>query len=291
MKEEIVTRITTEIIASLEKGVIPWQRPWKGGGLPRNFVTKKVYRGFNLCILDNKEFASRDWITFNQARDLGGTVKKGEHGTAILFWKWREKEEKGEKVKIPVIRYYTVFNVTQCEGLEIEATPQVAPVCDVSACDEVIGAYLKRDGTLTLEHGGARAFYAVEKDLVKLPPRESFHRAEGYFTTAYHELCHSTGHPKRLNRESLSKHASFGSEDYSKEELIAELGASFLAGHMGINIPEIKDNAAAYLGGWLKVLKESPRILIEAGSQAQKACDLILGHTFDEAEEGQKVTE
>lgn len=275
--------ITSRIVKQLESGTAPWHKPWKvsgKNGLPRNVVSGKEYRGINLWILLSSGFASPHWLTFRQARELGGHVRQGEAGLPVVYWKssTREVQDGDETIEKPSVlcRYYTVFNVEQCEGLRIQPVepahnqPQVQPI---DACEQVISAWL---GKPTIKHGGNHASYSKALDCVQMPERDRFSSAEEYYSTLFHELTHSTGHPTRLNRSSLTDFERFGDQNYSREELVAEMGAAFLAGSCGIENRTI-NNSAAYLANWLGALKNDSRMVLVAASQAQKAADLILG--------------
>lgn len=234
--------ITQTVIERLEAGVIPWKRSWTGGGHPRNLISRKPYRGINPFILGCMGYAQRDWITFRQARELGGSVRKGEKACPVVFWNWTEKEDKetGKKTRVPFLKYYNVFNVEQCEGLEKEienlaVNRDSEPAQD---CAELVSDFLARDGKLKIEHQGARPCYCPGTDQIRMPEFSHFTSREAYHGTLFHELVHSTGAESRLGRFSNTEPQGFGSEEYSKEELIAEMGAAFLC------------SASAGNGGW-----------------------------------------
>ena len=268
--------ITDRVIEALKQGKVPWHKPWDGeAGKPRSLVSKKAYRGINLFMLSMSEFSSPYWLTFKQAKKLGGHVKKGQHGSPCIYWNWVEKEneETGKTRKIPFLRCYTVFNVEQCEGIEVPKIEPVQKHNPIEACELVIENMPNRP---EIRHQGHRAFYKPSSDYVQLPAKDSFYTAEGYYDTMYHELVHSTGHKSRLARPEIMNCTSFGSEPYSKEELVAEMGAAFLAGHTGIENRTL-DNSASYLRSWLRRFEQDNRLIVMAGAQAQKAADYILG--------------
>jgi antirestriction protein ArdC len=280
--------ITERIIQQLEAGVAPWQKPWRvrgKGGLPRNLVTGREYRGINVWILLSSGYSSQSWLTFKQARELGGHVRHSETGLPVVYWKFgtREIQDGDEIIEKPSVlcRYYTVFNVEQCEGLRIQAAqpvedqPQPPPI---EACEQVVAGWL---GKPMIRHGGDCASYSKVLDLVQMPERSCFDSVEEYYSTLFHELTHSSGHPTRLNRTTLMDFERFGDHNYSREELVAEMGAAFLAGYCGIE-NRIIGNSAAYLAIWLGVLKNDSRMLLVAAGQAQKAVDLIFGVTLSE---------
>ena len=280
-KMDVYGIITERILDQLEKGVVPWRKPWTTAGVvPTNLVSKKEYRGINVWVLMSQNYGSPYWVTYNQAKKLKGHVKAGEKGTPVVFWKWIEKEEKdketGEKKtkRFPFLRYYTVFNVEQTEGIDESKIPQVEKkeIDPIECCESVVEGMPNRPHII---HGGGSASYSPMLDTVQMPQRNQFHSAEGYYCTLFHELSHSTGHESRLNRKTINVTASYGSEDYSKEELVAEMSAAFLSGHCGIE-NEVIDNNAAYIAGWMKAIADDKKLVVMAAAQAQKSADYIL---------------
>jgi len=274
--------ITQRIIQQLESGTAPWHKPWRArgkSGLPRNLVSGREYRGINVWILLSSGYASPHWLTFRQARELGGHVRQGEVGQPVVFWKFgrREVQEGDGIIEKPSVlaRYYKVFNVDQCAGLgvqpaqPIEDQPEAKPI---ETCEQVVAGWL---GKPTIRHGGDCASYHKVLDCVHMPEKSCFDSGEEYYSTLFHELTHSTGHPTRLNRSTLMDFERFGDHNYSREELVAELGAAFLAGYCGIENRTI-NNSAAYLASWLDALKNDARMVLIAAGQAQIAADLIL---------------
>jgi antirestriction protein ArdC len=281
MKNPAYDRITDRITALLEQGTVPWQKPWKARtGLPRNFVSKHPYRGINVFLLLAMMYESPFWLTFRQVSQLGGSVRKGEKACPVVFWKQTTTEDKesSEQKKKYLLRFYHVFNVSQCDGLKIGTAPVQE---NVIAKPEEIVAQMPQPPIL--KHGMTHAYYSPHEDCVGLPPRERFERTEDYYSTVFHELVHSTGHEKRLKRSTLAEKSGFGSNPYCKEELIAEMGAAFLCGLAEIGERTI-DNSAAYLNGWLEQLRQDKMLIVQAAAQAQKAADFILGRTFAESE-------
>jgi antirestriction protein ArdC len=277
--------ITDRIIQQLESGTAPWHKPWKlhgSSGVPRNLITGHEYRGINLWILLSSGYGSPYWLTFRQAKELGGHIRKGEKGLPVVFWKFGTREiQDGDAVmqKSTVLcRYYTVFNCDQCEGLraqpvqEITGQPQVN---SIEACEQVISGWHAKP---VIHEEANCACYSKVLDQVAMPDRTCFENAEGFYSTLFHELVHSTGHPARLNRSTLTDFERFGDESYSREELVAEMGAAFLSGYCGIE-NRIIGNSAAYLASWLKVMKSDSRLVVIAAGQAQKAADMILGRS------------
>lgn len=265
--------ITGKIIAELEKGKIPWQKPWNAGQI--NLVSKKAYTGINPLLLsieaENKGYKSPYWLTFNQIKKLNGKLVKGSKACQVVFWLVKEsEEEEGKKArKSFILRYYNVFNTDCVEGLTLPETNTPAVILEA---EEIIKNF---KDCPKLTEGGNSAFYSPSSDTVNLPTRNSFDSEEGYYSTFFHELIHSTGHESRLARHTSNEKHNFGSESYAKEELVAELGASFLVSKAGLEL-SIK-NHAAYIQSWLKALKNDSRMIISAAGQAEKASSYILG--------------
>ena len=271
--ETIYEMVTQRIIEQLEAGVIPWRKPWVNGGAV-SWKTQKAYRGINTMLLDEGEYA-----TFKQVTEAGGKVKKGAKSNIVVFWKWLEKEnEAGEIEKIPLLKFYRVFEInTQCEGLESKRKTGTFENSTIERCEEIFKGYIDSP-TYSWERQGA--WYKPSQDHVNVPPIKDFPKVEEYYSTLFHEMVHSTGHKDRLNREGVTGQIAFGSETYSKEELVAELGASMLCGVARIDNSTL-ENSASYIASWLKKLKEDKRLLVTAGGQAQKAVDMILGVTWE----------
>jgi len=278
--------VTDKIVAMLEAGVVPWRRPWTSAGLPRNLVSKKPYRGINHFLLSASMYVSPFWLTLKQANELGGSVRKGEQSTAIVFWKVDQKQnetddaDNEETQRRFVLRYYRVFNLEQCDlpQARLDKLPKVethdhAPI---DAAELIVANMPQRP---ELETAGSKAFYSSLTDRVTMPPRELFTTAEEFYATLLHELCHASGHQKRLARETITEAAPFGSATYSKEELCAEMGSAFLCAEAGIS-PVVIENQAAYVAGWLSKLRDDRKLLVYAAAQAQKAADFILGRQF-----------
>jgi antirestriction protein ArdC len=276
--------VTASIIKQLESGVAPWRKPWRTE-TPANLVSKKEYRGINIFLLASQGYGSRYWLTYLQAQALGGIVKKSQHGSKVVFWRIseyrREETEETENHKSILLRYYTVFNLEQCEGIKSpEPSPTISPI---EQCESIVKSMLNPPG-LTQD---ARACYWPSTDTVGIPVRSAFHSAEEYYSALFHEITHSTGHPTRVGREGIMGHNPFGSEDYSKEELIAEMGAAMLCGVAGIESRTL-GNSAAYLQTWINKLKSDSRLIVSAASQAQKAADYILGKATAEGDSATK---
>jgi antirestriction protein ArdC len=262
--------ITERITQELKKGVVPWRKPWRST-LPQNLISRKEYRGINWILLNSLPFESPYFLTFKQARALGGFVRRGEKGIPIVFWNFIIDEESESKKKLPFLRYYTVFNVSQCEGIQIPTVPQ-RQFNEIEECERIV---CDMPHAPTIEHGATHASYSPRTDTVKMPARETFDTPQHFYSTLFHELCHSTGSLLRLNRQGITEDVAFGSQTYSKEELIAELGCSFLCAKAGIVGTTIQ-NSASYIAGWLAALKNDKRLVISAAGQGQKAADYIL---------------
>ena len=283
MSQKVYEIITDRILSSLEKGVVPWRMPWHTS-TPRNLVSKKPYRGVNVFLLSAQRFTSSYFVTYKQAAAKGGQVRKGEKSTPVIFWKVGDSHKVDPKTGKPgkffILRFYNVFNVTQCDGI-------VAPVEEgrtihepIAACERIVDGWA---GKPPIEHGGNRACYSPSQDLISMPERGSFGKVEEYYSTLFHEMVHSTGHKDRLAREGITNPIKFASHNYSFEELVAECGASFLCGHAGI-IDHTIDNSAAYIANWASKLKSEPKWIIDAAAKAAKASDLILGDAAKEEE-------
>lgn len=269
--EEIVTE---KFIEALEKGVCPWQKPWKAGSAPINIITGKAYRGINLFLLSLSPYSSNVWGTYKQIAAKGGNVKKGEKSTLIIFWKMFVNLDKktGEKKNIPMLRYYNIFNADQCEGLDLsEGESEELDFCPIQAAEDLAFDFTDREN-VSLKFQGSAACYVPSIDEVRMPAKETFKNEESYYSTLFHEFTHATGHSSRLDR---LESTSFGSEPYAKEELVAELGAAFVCADLGID--NTFENSAAYLQGWIKKLKGDSSLLISASSKAKKAFDRIKG--------------
>lgn len=283
MSKTVYQMVTDRIIAELEKGNIPWEKPWTGVQSEAiSGTTGKPYSLLNQMLLGKPG----EWYTFNQVKQLGGMVRKGEKSSFVVFWKQtpvkEENPETGEiKEKlVPMLRYYNVFHVDQCEGIKAKiidpeaVDPATLPADEIA--DHIIVDYLNRSG-VTLEHiKGDEAYYSPAFDRVVLPLREQFPDMAEYYSTAFHELTHSTGHSNRLNR--LTSTAHFGNESYSKEELVAEIGAAALVNHACIETKNSFRNSTAYIQSWLKVLRGDSRFIVSAASKAEKAVNYILGN-------------
>jgi antirestriction protein ArdC len=286
--------VTDSILSQLDSGTIPWHKPWSFKGennRPINAVSKRPYKGVNLWLLPNLE--DNRWVTFNQAKQLGGNVSKGEKSTIVVFWKMFDTEETDSKgkvkiKKVPFLRYYRVFNVSQCEGLKIKPLDRgddksLSKVEVIEAAERLINGY---DGRPNVINGFDRAYYQGDGDVVGMPPMDTFESSEAYYSTLFHEYTHSTGHKDRLNRhaeDGLTMH--FGDESYSKEELVAEFGSAFLCAIGGFQIDATFKQSVGYIQNWSEVIKKDKKIIVSASSKAQKAVDYIAPDREEEEKE------
>jgi antirestriction protein ArdC len=287
-RADIYTRITDKIIGDLEKGVRPWLRPWSvehtEGRITRPLRHNGMaYNGINVVMLWSaavaKGYSNPHWLTFKQALELGGNVRRGEAGELVVYadrMKRTEIDAKGEEVEreIPFLKGYTVFNAEQCENLPAQYTGRVeAPALSAMQRLEAADTFFAATGA-DIRHGGTRAYYAEGADFVQMPPFETFRDAESHAATLAHELTHWTKHDKRLARD--MGRVKFGDEGYAREELVAKLGSAFLCADLGIT-PETREDHASYIASWLKVLKDDKRFVFSAASHAQRAVDYLHG--------------
>lgn len=286
-KFDTYQEVTDAIIAALEAGTKPWEQEWQGGVLQTPYrINGEPYRGINVLLLwlayQQKGLRGRTWMTFKQALDLGGAVRKGEKGTKIVFFKkldiTDQDEQTGEEIErsVPMLRTYTVFNVDQIDGLPDKPEFASKPLQLVAGIerDEEAEAALRSCGATILEQGGA-AYYSPSADHVVMPEFARFTSCTGYLATLAHELCHWTGHKSRLDRAQGNK---FGSPAYALEELVAELGAAFIGARLGFAGDHI-ENHAAYLQSWIKGLREDKRAIFRVAAAAQAAADMVLANT------------
>jgi antirestriction protein ArdC len=281
-RQSLYGEVTNRIIAELEDGRVPWVQPWDAARcpvtMPENGITGRGYSGINVLILwaagIGGGYASQRWLTYKQAETAGGNVKRGEKGTVICYADRFTPKDEAEKARgedrdartIAFLKRFTVFNVEQCEGLELPPDPALPePVMAIEAADQVITA-----SGADFRIGGGEAYYAPGGDYVAVPPQAAFHDPVNWYRTALHELGHWTGHKGRLDRDQSGK---FGSSDYGKEELVAEMASAFACASLGI-APTVRH--ADYIGAWLGVLREDEKAIFRAASAASKAADYLL---------------
>jgi len=275
--------VTTLILKQLENGTVPWRCPWSQKvGRPRNFHTGNVYQGINTILLGFRRYASPYWLTIRQANMLGGHVRKGEHGSMVVKYGQFEKnseEADDDKKALYYLRGYTVFNAIQIEGIDfpaVENGTSKVPVERVAVAEKIVADMPRKPA---IEEGKrADAWYSPKRDVVQMPALSRFENSEAYYLTLFHELVHATGHGSRLNRKTLVESDGMLGKKYSKEELVAEMGAAFLGMEADI-VTDDHEQSASYLKGWLDVLREPDhrRWIVEAGNQATKAAQFILG--------------
>lgn len=271
--------VTTKILEALDQGIVPWRKPWRlqPGMFPINATTSQPYRGANTLILGMSVYQDCRWITYRQAQGLGGQVRKGEKATPVIFWKQaqvtdREAQDPDQKKNIPILRYYQVFNVEQVDQLNLPALAPPPEFQPIKRAEEIASNMPNRPAIHP--DGGNRAYYLPSSDTIHLPPQTAFDTPDEFYSTLFHELGHSTGHQKRLHRPEVTEFSHFGTQKYSKEELVAEFTAAFLSQESGIT--NTLDNSAAYIGGWARKIKSDRRLVIQASSQGQRAADYIL---------------
>jgi antirestriction protein ArdC len=288
---DIYAEVTGRVLTSLEDGVVPWRRPWRvdrHADSDRythvNLASRKPYRGVNTLLLDltaaTAGYTSPYWVTFRQAITLGGAVRRGEQSTMIVFWKQlviQAEEDGAEKPRrIPLLRHYNVFNIEQCD----ELTERIPPLPERASFEPIEAArslLAKMPDPPRVIHGGSHAYYRPALDTVGLPQPESFETREAYYAVSFHEHVHSTGHRRRLARKEVMEIGEFAGLGYSREELVAEMGAAFMCAIADIDVPALQTNTAAYIASWMSKLRDDPKLLISAAGQAQRASDFILG--------------
>ncbi|TKB23464.1 DUF1738 domain-containing protein [Desulfopila sp. IMCC35006] len=284
-KIDVYEMITNQVLELMESGCIPWQKPWNARGANRNLISGKQYRGINVFLLSCTSFSTPWWLTYKQAADKGGKVRKGEKGTQVVFWKPLLINEenpatgKTEKKKIFMLRYYTIFNLDQVDGIEAPVEPEVVELEPIAAAEKIVTEM--QNAPKIEESASGKACYYPQLDKVQMPFFTDFDESEKFYSVLFHELGHSTGHESRVNRPEGMKDIKFGSDNYSKEELTAEMTAAFLCGEAGI-LPATVENSAAYLQGWSKKFKESAKMIVCAAAAAQKAADYILNVKFND---------
>lgn len=309
-KKNVYEIITDRIIDELQKGNIPWQRPWvcvgKGYGKAVSHTNGKPYSLLNQLILGRPG----EYLTWNQVQKEGGKVKKGAKAGMVCFWKMLPVEQTDENGKpivdpvtgknklakvIPYLRYYQVFHIDDTEGITAKypdtvtaPTPATEHAGIVDAAEAVLHGYIDREGITFEEAESSEAYYSPAQDLIHLPARSQFEKTAEYYSTAFHEATHSTGHKSRLDRFTTGRAAAFGGSDYSKEELVAELGAASICHALGIETDSSFKNSVAYVQSWLKALKNDSRMIVGAASKAEKAVALIFGPTAEQ-DEGEEL--
>lgn len=291
--KDVYQIINEKIIKALESGTVPWRKPWRdtAGGLPRNLVTKRQYRGINLLLLLLENNEQNLFLTAKQAKDIGAKVKEGERGRIVTYWKPLEKQDgdldtaeslNSEKGKY-ILRYYIVYNISQCEGIPekmIEPPVGIGSFTPIQVCDEIVAGM---QNCPEIRFKEQKAYYDPLRDFINMPKKKSFATEPSYYSTLFHELVHSTGHFSRLKRSTLIEMSEFGSDQYSHEELVAEIGSCYLLNEAHIT-QEFEQNVA-YMHEWTSRLKSDKRLLFSACTQAQRAVDYIIGVNEEVVEE------
>lgn len=282
-KLDVYAIITNRIIELLEQGTVPWKKPWTddGAGIPKNLLSKRPYRGINFWLLLSLNYQQNLFLTWDQIKTIGASVKKEEKGHVVVFWKNTHKQpeeidDNGNPKMLQTLRYYKVFNIEQCrdipEGLFPKQEASSNDFNPIIECESIMQSF---PSCPEIQHKVQRAYYHITEDYINMPKKKSFKSIASYYATLFHELVHSTGHEKRLGRSTVTDMHEFGSEEYSLEELIAEMGTAYLCSFTGIGNEEI-ENSAAYIDGWLAKFKNDKRFIVKASGQAQKAVDYIL---------------
>ena len=279
-KANVYDMVTNRIIAELEKGKIPWQKPWTGiRSGAYNRITKRPYSLLNQMLLQH----NGEYATFKQWQDLGGHIRKGEKSEIVCFWKIFESKENNpdteeiEIKKIPLLRYYNVFHISQVEGVEPLTEEQLNDKVEpIEAGDKIITEYIKREHLKFVECKSNQAYYSPSSDTVVVPLKEQCQLINEWYSIAFHEISHSSGHKSRLNRIQTGAISAIGSQDYSKEELVAELSSATLMSVAGLETPKTFRNSTAYIQNWLQVLRNDNKFIVSASSKAEKAVNYIL---------------
>lgn len=283
MSTAIYESVTRTIIDALQRGVVPWKKPWHQlQSVPVNAISNRPYRGVNTFLLSIHPYTDHRWLTVKQANERGGAVKPGEQSTTVVFWKrWKpdvpeDEQEPGVTREVPLLRYFRVFNVEQCVSLDLPDLYRPEEVRSHERIDRAELLVKHMPNPPSIAEGGSAAWYRPSDDHVQVPELAKFESPDAYYATLFHELGHATGHEKRLNRSGVTGTILFGSGEYSKEELVAELTSAFCCATATLD-DRLMDGAASYIHGWLGVLKADPKAVVIAAAQAQRAADHIRG--------------
>lgn len=278
---DVYDRVTSKVLAAIDEGTVPWHKPW-AESIPRSMSTGKPYRGINVFLLDGGY-----WGTFKKIKELGGQVRKGERSSLAVFWKFIEKTDPqtGKVSKIPFLRTFNVFHTSQAEwpdGLPEKFKPKQGGASEedrIFAAEQMVAGYVKGDNGPSVTHGSNGASYSPTLDAVNMPDLTAFEGVDRYYSTMFHELGHSTGHASRLNRDGVANFDAFGSHQYAREELVAEMSAAMLSALVGID--STVETSAAYLTGWRDRIAADSGLIVKAAGEAQKAADLIQGISWE----------
>lgn len=290
-KPDLYQKVTNRMIELLEVGVIPWRKTWNSYGLAKNYATNHIYTGINCLLMNNTVHSIPYYLTFKQAKAMGGSIRKGAKSEQVIFFKilfkdaknktiskdeFSRRSKQGEETKaLKFLRYYNVFNVTDVNDIELKL-----PVLEqyehekIQACEHIIQGMKQPPNFINADPN--RAYYAPKKDVLNMPNIKQFKSPEEYYAVIFHEMIHATGHENRLGRKGITEFDRFGSAQYSEEELIAEIGASFLCAKAAIDNDDIIENSAAYIQGWLGKLREDNKFIFKSAAAAQKAVSYIL---------------
>ena len=275
--------VTDRIVEQLNNGIIPWHQPWVGGsGMAISYTSRKAYSALNQLLLGKPG----EWLTWKQVYDRGGKVKKGAKARFCVFYQWVDKKVENEETheiedhSYPILKWYNVFHIDDTEGIEskLETVEPDNTIQPIEKAEAVIAGYLSREGSLKFinDRESSQAYYSPSLDEVVVPMITQYAIPEEYYSTTFHELTHSTMHEKRCNRREENKVAAFGSKDYSREELVAEIGSAMLCNRIGIECEKAFKNSVAYIQSWLKALKNDPKMIVWASGRAEKAAKYIL---------------
>lgn len=278
MKKSVYEMITERIIEELENGVIPWQKPWSGTHSGAyNRISNKPYSLLNQMLLKH----DGEYASFKQWSDLGGKIRKGEKSEVVTFWKIQQVEEineDGEKAikQLPLLRYYNVFHISQVDGVEPKEQLEISELEPIEEAEKIKLDYMNREHLQIRETISDKAFYLPTADYIQVPCKEQYQNIEEFYSTLFHKIVHSTGHKSRLDRKDIKDCLYKGDENYSKEELTAELGSAFLINMLDIETEKSFRNSSAYIQSWLRVLKNDTHFIVSASSRAEKAVKYIL---------------
>ena len=308
---EICEMVTNIVIEGLEKGICPWIKPWASaeiGGVPKNYNYKSEYNGSNQLILTTikvaKNYSTNFWVTYKGARALDGNVKKGEKGSPVVYWNFIKYDADGNRIpkgnpnnvevakSIPFLKYFSVFNLDQCEGIEMPEIKKPKKVSELKVLKDaqaIVDGYDKNEKSLDIKiQDSDRAYYNPSDDMIVTPTmRQAVEKAKSvgqsvndgkqhFYSTMFHEMIHSTGHKSRLSRDGITDMNFFGSHEYSKEELVAEIGSAILCFKAGLTSERVMDNTSAYCKSWAKKLKSDPKWIVWAGGRATTGAKYVL---------------
>lgn len=287
VKQDVYKMVTDRIIKLLETGVTPWRKNWRGVGAARNYTSNVLYSGINRVLMNMTPHEIPYFLTFNQARELGGNVRKGSKGERVFYFSRIFKDENGRTLSedaaktsngkvscYSLVKYYTVFNIADVDGIEFKIPElKLNENEEIERCENIL---LEMSDAPKLINKSNQPCYIPALDVIRMPKIKQFNKSESYYSVLFHEVIHSTGHQKRLARNGIIKPNKFKSISYSFEELIAEIGSAFLCLEVGINSKESEEDNAAYLKGWLKVFKSDTKIIFQAAAKAQQAVNYIL---------------